>query len=50
MEQLKKNEAFGGPEGPVVLVIMDEAHVYLYCIQYVCNGQDKACDECSGHM
>lgn len=23
MEQLKKNEAFGGPEGPVVLVIMD---------------------------
>jgi 2,3-bisphosphoglycerate-independent phosphoglycerate mutase len=23
MEELKKNEAFGGPEGPVVLVIMD---------------------------
>ncbi len=23
MEQLKKNKAFGGPEGPVVLVIMD---------------------------
>jgi 2,3-bisphosphoglycerate-independent phosphoglycerate mutase len=23
MEQLKKNEAFGGPDGPVVLVIMD---------------------------
>jgi 2,3-bisphosphoglycerate-independent phosphoglycerate mutase len=23
MERLKKNEAFGGPEGPVVLVIMD---------------------------
>jgi len=23
MEQLKKNEAFGGPEGPVVLVVMD---------------------------
>ena len=23
MEQLKKNEVFGGPEGPVVLVIMD---------------------------
>ncbi len=23
MEQLKKNEAFGGPKGPVVLVIMD---------------------------
>ncbi len=23
MEQLRKNEAFGGPEGPVVLVIMD---------------------------
>ena len=23
MEQLKKNETFGGPEGPVVLVIMD---------------------------
>ncbi len=23
MEQLKKNEAYGGPEGPVVLVIMD---------------------------
>ena len=23
MEELKKNEAFGGPEGPVVLVVMD---------------------------
>ena len=23
MNELKKNEAFGGPEGPVVLVIMD---------------------------
>ena len=23
MDELKKNEAFGGPEGPVVLVIMD---------------------------
>ena len=23
MEQLKKNDALGGPEGPVVLVIMD---------------------------
>jgi 2,3-bisphosphoglycerate-independent phosphoglycerate mutase len=30
MNQLKKNAAFGGPEGPVVLVIMDGVGIGKY--------------------